>query len=360
MLPWGCGLWNSITIAAPPGADPGSAVPRLPLARATTLATLLLAAPAAAGAAGLPFVPPLPANAEPTAESVQSPASAPIARGPWTGDASSLAVVEGEVTQRAWRLPASTATTLALLAPLRDALAAAGFTLLHDCATDACGGFDFRYAIPVLPEPEMHVDLGDFRYLAASRPGPDGPTHVALLVSRSKDAGFVQLLTVAPTPTGAAAALAPAPVFPAPDPAAAPLHPAPSTAAPPAAGSLAAALDTGGVTVLDGLAFPSGAAELAPGDYPSLVALAGWLAAHPDRQVTLVGHTDAQGSLAANIALSKRRAQSVADRLVADHGIAAARVGAEGAGYLAPRASNDTEEGRQKNRRVEAMITPTR
>ncbi len=102
------------------------------------------------------------------------------------------------------------------------------------------------------------------------------------------------------------------------------------------------------------------ASNLAGERLPSLDALARWLSDHRGRQVTLVGHTDAQGSLTANIALSKRRAQSVADRLVSDFGIERARVSAEGAGYLAPRASNDTEEGRHKNRRVEVMLTPTR
>src|SRR5690606_27905951 len=115
-----------------------------------------------------------------------------------------------------------------------------------------------------------------------------------------------------------------------------------------------------GAAALDDLAFEPGLAELEDGEYPSLAALAEFMAAEPDIRITLVGHTDATGSLAANVAVSKRRAQSVASRLVRDYGIDAARLTAEGAGYLAPRASNQTEDGRAKNRRVEAVLASTR
>ncbi len=96
------------------------------------------------------------------------------------------------------------------------------------------------------------------------------------------------------------------------------------------------------------------------GDFASLTGLAAYLAANPDARVTIVGHTDATGALDGNVVLSRRRAQSVVDRLVQDYGVAAGRLSAEGAGYLAPRASNLTEAGRAENRRVEAILTPTR
>ena len=73
----------------------------------------------------------------------------------------------------------------------------------------------------------------------------------------------------------------------------------------------------------------------------------------------LVGHTDAEGSLEANRALSERRALAVVERLVASHGIAPERLRAEGVGYLVPRAPNTTEEGRARNRRVEVVKVET-
>jgi outer membrane protein OmpA-like peptidoglycan-associated protein len=73
--------------------------------------------------------------------------------------------------------------------------------------------------------------------------------------------------------------------------------------------------------------------------------------------VVLVGHTDASGGLAANVALGAKRADAIRARLVAS-GVPTAQVSAEGAGYLAPRASNLTDEGRRLNRRVEVVLVP--
>lgn len=88
-----------------------------------------------------------------------------------------------------------------------------------------------------------------------------------------------------------------------------------------------------------------------------LDALVAYLAANPDRQILLVGHTDAVGSLAGNRALSQRRAAAVAEYL-RGAGADAAQIASEGAGYLAPIASNLTEAGRRANRRVEAVLLP--
>jgi OOP family OmpA-OmpF porin len=122
---------------------------------------------------------------------------------------------------------------------------------------------------------------------------------------------------------------------------------------------LEARLSAGLPVALDDLVFGSGAAALEARDYASLVALAAWLKADPGRKVTLVGHTDASGGLDANIALSRKRAEGVRQVLMTVHDVPPAQVSAEGVGPLAPRAGNDTEEGRRKNRRVEAVPAPT-
>ena len=72
-------------------------------------------------------------------------------------------------------------------------------------------------------------------------------------------------------------------------------------------------------------------------------------------KLRVVGHTDNQGGLDSNIALSKRRAEAVNAALVSQHGIAAGRLSAYGVGDLAPVASNTDEAGRAKNRRVELV-----
>lgn len=297
-------------------------------------------APAAAQAfePRLPF-PVLGAEARPA---VYDSYALPVA--PWRPDGLPTVAVEGQVDRRAWRLDAPGATLMEVIAPLRDQLAAQGYEVLLDCEARACGGFDFRFNTEVLPEPGMHVDLNEFRFVSARR----GAAAVSLLVSRSASAAFVQIITVGP-------AALPAPVT-APETAPVPHDPAPHIAAGGAGTDL---LDAGLPLALEDLVFDSGSATLAAGDYPSLALIAAWLGADASRRLILVGHTDLSGAMEANIALSKRRAAAVREALIRGHGIAPGRLSAEGAGPLAPRATNATEEGRQKNRRVEAVPAPT-
>ena len=256
--------------------------------------------------------------------------------------------VEGALDQRAFRLDAAGVTTLALMTPLRDQVLAAGYEIVFECNARACGGFDFRFHTDVMPEPEMHVDMGDFRFLSA-RSGNDA---VSILVSRSAGAGYVQITRVTDAPTPATSVETPVTLANNATPSA--VEATQSTS------SVVGSLDSVGSAVLDDLVFASGSATLADGDYPSLAAVAAWLQANPDGTIALVGHTDASGSLAANTALSERRAEAVAEVLVDRFTVDPARVQAKGVGFLAPRATNQTEEGRQKNRRVEVIVTSTR
>lgn len=302
---------------------------------------LLLIAPAAGAAPTLS----LPPSAERTAGDQSAMGSYALPVGPWKDGRIETLRTEGEVTQTAWRIRDGSATTMGLLAALRDQLGREGFDVLFECDTDECGGFDFRFATPCLPEPEMHVDLGDFRFLSARRETAGAPDYVSLLVSRSSDSGYVQMTRVGaalaqPLPI-AAAEFSPQEAAPSPD-------------------SLGDQLVARGKVVLDDLRFASGSAELGEGDYPSLGALANFLGANPDRTVALVGHTDAEGTLDANVAVSRKRAQSVMQRLVTAYGVNPAQLSADGVGFLSPLASNLTPEGRTRNRRVEAMITSTR
>ena len=88
----------------------------------------------------------------------------------------------------------------------------------------------------------------------------------------------------------------------------------------------------------------------------ALAQLATIIAAYPGGRVELLGHTDAKGDDAYNQRLSERRAQSVASWLVAKHGVDAARLATRGWGEAKPVADNASDEGRQKNRRVEAIV----
>lgn len=255
----------------------------------------------------------------------------------------------GDLNFEVWRLDAPPASTHAIIAPLIAQIEDAGWQILFECETETCGGFDFRRLVRVLPPPEMHVDLGDFRF-ASARKDDDG---LSLLVSRTAQAGFVQITRIG---GGAGDASAPDGTTPADTPAET-LAEAPRSVAPP--GDMAALLEGEGRVILSDLSFETGSARLASGDYPSLLALAAYLAAHPARQVALVGHTDSSGSLELNITLSRQRASSVLDKLVRDHGVNRTQLRAEGMGYLAPVASNLTDAGREANRRVEAILIST-
>lgn len=310
------------------------------------LLPLLLAAALADPAAALTLE--LPAKVLGEETRAELPGSYALPTAPFDGVTVPSRQVEGALDQRAFKLAAPGMTTLALYGPLRDQVSTAGYEIIFECDTRTCGGFDFRFNTDVMPEPDMHVDLGDFRFLSAQK----GAEAVSILVSRSAGAAYVQITRVsdAPTPvtsTETAVELDGPTVVR-----------AIGETAPPS--SIGAALDAQGSAVLDDLDFASGAAALTAGDYPSLAAVAAWLAANPEGTIALVGHTDASGSLAANLALSERRAEAVAEVLVDTYGADPARVDAHGAGFLAPRATNQTDEGRQKNRRVEVIVTSTR
>ncbi len=271
----------------------------------------------------------------------------PIA--PFDGITVPSRTVAGVLEQRAFQLDAPGVTTLAIMAPLRDQIVAAGFTVVFECEARACGGFDFRFAIDVIPEPDMHVDMSDFLFLSAEK---DGEV-LSLLVSRTSLAAFVQVtkVTDAPVPETLPKAIVDLDEEEA---------PRAVSSEPPGALGIKTALDELGRAALDDLVFDTGSSALAEGDYASLAEVAAWLEANPEGTIALVGHTDASGSLAANIALSERRAEAAAQALIDIYGADQSRVAAEGVGYLAPRAPNDTEEGRQKNRRVEVVVTSTR
>jgi outer membrane protein OmpA-like peptidoglycan-associated protein len=115
---------------------------------------------------------------------------------------------------------------------------------------------------------------------------------------------------------------------------------------------------TGRVAIY-GILFDTGKSELKPESGPSIVEIAKLLKEDPSLRVYIVGHTDMVADLAANVKLSQARAQSVVDALVSRHGIAGARLIAHGDGPYAPVATNKTEEGRAKNRRVELVEIAT-
>jgi outer membrane protein OmpA-like peptidoglycan-associated protein len=117
----------------------------------------------------------------------------------------------------------------------------------------------------------------------------------------------------------------------------------------------AEATDRGLVLTLGNVLFATGRAELKSGGTSSLDKLVAFLNEYPDRSVVIEGHTDDVGSADMNQALSQRRAESVKSYLM-QQGIYSQRLTASGMGETHPVADNQTESGRQQNRRVEVII----
>ena len=256
---------------------------------------------------------------------------------PWMGDETRTNSGAGDVTRRSFALRGSTSTPLQVLMPIRENLEVNGYTIEFECADRDCGGFDFRFLLDLLAAPAMHVDLGNYRYLIATRGAAEV---ISIVTSRSSQAAFIHvtlaeerdIATNAPTET----VVLDAPVR------------APET--------LAERLEAEGRITLESLDFSSGSSEMDAAELPEIAALAEYLNANPSARIALVGHTDAVGGLDANTRLSQARASAVQSLLNTRYGVGLARMVAEGVGFLAPRASNLTEDGRRLNRRVEAVL----
>jgi OOP family OmpA-OmpF porin len=116
-----------------------------------------------------------------------------------------------------------------------------------------------------------------------------------------------------------------------------------------------AGLEKSGHVALYGLLFDTDKDTLKNESLPSLEEVAKLLKNNPTLKLYVVGHTDNQGSAEYNLDLSQRRSKSIVKALISQYGIDAKRLYGHGAGLFSPVASNSSEEGRSKNRRVELV-----
>lgn len=106
---------------------------------------------------------------------------------------------------------------------------------------------------------------------------------------------------------------------------------------------------------IDDAAFGSGRSTLKPEARESLGGIVEFVNREPAKRIRIEGHTDSSGSANANLALSQKRAEAVRDALV-ERGVEPARILVIGVGAERPQASNDTAEGRSRNRRVDVIL----
>ena len=104
------------------------------------------------------------------------------------------------------------------------------------------------------------------------------------------------------------------------------------------------------------ISFKTNSYELVPSSYPYIDQLFEWLTKKQKLNVQIIGHTDNVGTAANNLTLSKNRAAAVSKYLV-EKGIDSKRINSKGLGESKPIATNDTDQGRQRNRRTEVVVT---
>jgi outer membrane protein OmpA-like peptidoglycan-associated protein len=121
------------------------------------------------------------------------------------------------------------------------------------------------------------------------------------------------------------------------------------------AAEMSSGINSTGHTVVTGILFDTGKAEVKPESAPALEQVVKLLDQNAALKLYVVGHTDNVGALAANLDLSRRRAAAVVQMLIEQYHVAPARLASFGAGPCAPLSSNDSEDGRALNRRVELV-----
>lgn len=231
-------------------------------------------------------------------------------------------------------------SALEVFSNYKDALAKAGMSVVWTCSDIECGT-DFLHTAPQT----MHLNLTGTqaaddgftlaerpRYLLATLARPQGDVHVMVMAAdlpeRQRPAVYVMVVESKPMDTGMVTVTA---------------------------NAIDQSLMNTGKAVIYGIYFDSDKADIKLESKPQLEQIAKLMNEHDDLKLTITGHTDNQGSSEHNQKLSQRRADAIVASLVGDYALAASRLSAQGMGASAPVASNDNDEGRAKNRRVELV-----
>jgi flagellar motor protein MotB len=246
--------------------------------------------------------------------------------------------LEGKITRITYKAPEDR-STLEIYRNYESALKKAGFEILFVSAGEELGKYSLWPAhlyesLNPLRGDAKHVLQGDAsyqRYLSAKLSRPEGDVYVSLYVSLDFYRWpMIQLdvIEVKPMETGLVAVTADA---------------------------LAKDIARTGHIAVYGIYFETDKADVKPESEPILKEIAKLLQQNPKLKLYVVGHTDNVGNLTYNMKLSQARADAVVKVLVSKYGADVNQLKAHGVGPLAPVASNKTEEGRAKNRRVELV-----
>ena len=224
-----------------------------------------------------------------------------------------------------------------------------GFETLFTCAAATCGSQDNALAQLLYPQARAQTMKGQDlpliltmpqqpRYLAAKRASAQGDAYVSVFTAVDTNPGvprtfnravvLLEIVEAVPMETGLVTVNASA---------------------------MAKAIAESGRVALYGIYFDTNRAELKPESQAAIQEVAKLLKGDSALKLLVVGHTDDVGGYDANVALSERRANAVLQELTSRHGVALGRLRAVGVGMAAPVATNEADEGRAKNRRVELV-----
>ncbi len=245
--------------------------------------------------------------------------------------------LEGKITSLMYVTP-SGRSILEVMRNYEKALADAGFEVLFSCNKEACncknGKCDSLSSSFFITSGGQHnMKARGLRYLAAKLSRSEGDVYVSLLVTSHKydtPKGWAWLRVIE-------------------------IEPMEEKMVTIDAAEMNKGIDKEGRVALYGILFDVNKDTIKPESKPTLEQITALLTNNPEMKIVIVGHTDNQGELKYNMDLSTRRAKSVKAALISDYGIAKERLSAWGVGYLSPVASNRTEAGQTKNRRVELV-----
>jgi outer membrane protein OmpA-like peptidoglycan-associated protein len=238
--------------------------------------------------------------------------------------------LEGKITRITYRAPQGR-STLEVFRNFESALKQAGFQVLFSCALEACGTGNVSQNVNTENAVNFwHTEPGTAqRHLSAKLSRPQGDVYVSLHIFNWEGAiAQLDIIEMKAMESGLVTVNA---------------------------ASLAGDISRTGHASVYGIYFDTGKADVKPESDATLKEIAKLLQEHPDLKLYVVGHTDSEGGFDMNLELSRRRGDAVVNVLTEKYGVAPARLRAFGDGPTAPVASNDTEEGRAKNRRVELV-----
>lgn len=246
----------------------------------------------------------------------------PLALAVEKGRPSGVKDLEGKVTKITYQNPPGR-SSYEIFSNYRDALAKAGYQTLFTCEAAACGMAMYWQQLNGL-----YASGGprEARFLTVR--GKSGQSDYTVALSVNTGYAIVHIVEQKAMEGGLVTA---------------------------SAAELAEGIDRDGHIPVYAIYFDTAKATLKPESKPALEEIAKMLKNKTGLKLHVVGHTDNTGGMAMNMKLSADRAASVVTALSTVHGIAASRLEAHGVGPLAPVATNNTEDGRAKNRRVDLV-----